>query len=180
MTAVMDVLNPVIVPVFNHLIEESRKKLAGELPAEVQIPLASDREGLPDPVVTMEVSDEERMDYIRQYVDELDLFGDDLYGHPVDAVFKACVTKEESAALAGTKEMTPDIRQICESIWNRAYGMIMDQVKDDICMDAQCRFQEDLYGRAYREYYEKRDSSGCTQADRDYMNRDLEQDGAER
>lgn len=180
MTAAMDVLNPVIIPVFNRLIEESRKKLAGELPAEVCIPLASDRDGLPDPVVTMEVSDEERMDYIRRYVDELDLFGDDLYGHPVDAVFKACVTKEDSAVLAEAEGITPDVQRACENIWDRAYGMIMDQAKDDICMDAQCRFVEDLYGRAYREYYEERDKNGCTQADRDYMNRDLEQDGAER
>lgn len=154
---------------FNNLIMGSVHQMAAYLPKEVDIALP-DESGEQDYIsVPMTVDSTMREQFVRDYVSELDLFGDNLLGKPLSEVFEGCVKTEDEAVLENVPEMNERIKGICELIWNRAFHEIMYEKYPAITSAAQLNFTEQLYTRAYDEYYNDRSNNGYTQADEDRL-----------
>ena len=169
-----NVLTPANRDYFNQLIAESAKAMASYLPVDVDIALP-DESGEQDYILRpMLVTQSMKEEFIRDYVDELDLFGNDLIGTPLTTVFEGCVKEEEESILEHTKELDERVKAVCSLIWARAFNEIMYEKYPDISSAAQLNFTEQLYEKAYEEYYNDRNADGYTAADRDRLCDDVE------
>ena len=163
------VLNHANRDYFNQLIMTSIQKMITFLPSEVDIALP-DESGETDYVsMPMRVPKEMRQQFVRDYVCELDLFGDNLLGTPLTTVFEGCVKKEDEAVLEHASVLDEQVKNVCATVWNRAFMEIMYEKYPAITSAAQLNFTEQLYERAYDEYYNNRDENNYTQADKDRM-----------
>ena len=149
----MAVLNPINRPVFNQMILMSQQEVVQLLPSSVEVLLPDEYNPEQEVSVPMDVDEETRMDYVRTYVEELDLFGEDLYNHPIDKIFAPCVTEQEKQVLESHNRMDEEVQRTYQSIWQKAFGLTMSVIKEEIMEDAKTHFTHDLRDRAYESYY---------------------------
>lgn len=154
---------------FNKLITNSIKTMATYLPSEVDVALP-DESGERDYVSRpMFVDNAMKTQYVKDYVDELSLFGDELIGRPLTEVFEGCVSQKENDMLTAIRDFNERAKSICTLIWMRVFTEIMYEKYPEIASAAQLNFIEQLYDRAYNEYYYDRDNDGYTGMDKDHL-----------
>lgn len=137
----MTVLNAKNRDYFNYLIDGSRQRFADTLPSRV----TADGAAIP-------VSASERYAYVQTYVDELDLFGNDLLGYPLREVFTPCITEQQIQILAGSQDLTPETTAVYRDIWEAAYRLTMQTVEQDIRYDFTQHIAESMeHGNALDE-----------------------------
>ena len=120
----MTVLNTRNRNYLNYLIDLSRHRFADTLPSRITVGEA-----------VVQISPSERYNYVQTYVDELDLFGDDLIGRPLQEVFAPCVTEAQLQALAGCQDLTAETLPVYRDIWEAAYRLTMQAVEKDVRYD---------------------------------------------
>ena len=94
--------------------------------------------------------------------------------YSLEQIIKECVKEEEESILEHAKELDERVKTVCSLIWARAFNEIMYEKYPDISSAAQLNFTEQLYEKAYEEYYNDRNADGYTAADRDRLCEDEE------